>query len=76
MNTNIIPIAQIIIAVIVIVLILLQERSAGMTGILGGGDAGGVYQTRRGLERIIFYSTIVLVIVFAALSVTQLYLAR
>jgi protein translocase SecG subunit len=73
---NIIPIAQIIIAIIVIVLILLQERSAGMTGLLGGGDNGGVYQTRRGLERIIFYSTIVLVIAFAALSVTQLYLAR
>jgi protein translocase SecG subunit len=73
---KIIPVAQIIISVILVVLILLQERSAGMSGLLGGGDSGGVYQTRRGLERIIFYGTIFLAIAFAVLAVTQLYLAR
>lgn len=72
----IIPIAQIVLSIAIIVLILLQERSAGMSGIFGGGEGGGVYQTRRGLERIIFYATIVGVIVFAALAVTQLFLAR
>lgn len=72
----IIPIAQIVLSIAIIVLILLQERSAGMSGIFGGGESGGVYQTRRGLERIIFYATIVGVIIFAALAVTQLFLAR
>ncbi|MBI3589624.1 MAG: preprotein translocase subunit SecG [Candidatus Liptonbacteria bacterium] len=66
-----IPIIQIAIAVAIIVLILLQERSAGLSGILGGGDSGGVYQTRRGLEKVIFRGTIVLGIVFIALAIFQ-----
>lgn len=68
----IIPVLQIIIAVLIVVLILLQERSAGLSGLLGGGDMGGFYQTRRGLEKIIFTATITLVIVFVALAVVEL----
>ncbi len=67
-----IPILQIIVSVALIVLILLQERSAGLSGIFGG--EGGFYQTRRGLEKLIFVATIVLTIVFLALAVLQLYL--
>lgn len=66
------PILQIIVSVILVVFILLQERSAGMSGIFGGGEGGGVYQTRRGLERIVFYGTIVCAVIFAALAVAQL----
>lgn len=73
---KIIPIIQIIVSVVLVALILLQERSAGMSGILGGGDAGGVYQTRRGLEKIIFYGTIVLALVFAGLAIAQLFLIK
>lgn len=65
------PILQIIVSVVLIVLILLQERSAGLSGIFGG-ESGGVYQTRRGFERIIFGSTIVLAIVFVLLALAQL----
>ena len=71
--TNIISIAQIIISLIVIVLILLQERSSGMSGIFGGGESE-FYQTRRGLERLIFIATVVLVVIFAALSILNLVL--
>jgi len=66
-----ISIIQIILAVAIIVLILLQERSSGVSGLLGG-DGGGTYQTRRGMEKTIFYSTIVLVIIFAAIAVYRL----
>ena len=69
--TNIISIAQIIISLIVVVLILLQERSSGMSGIFGGGESE-FYQTRRGLERLIFAATIVLVLIFAGLSILNL----
>ncbi len=69
-----IPVAQIILSVVIIALILLQERSAGMSGLFGGGEGGGVYQTRRGLEKIVFYATIVCAIAFAALAVWQLFL--
>lgn len=66
-----ISIIQIILAVAIIVLILLQERSAGMSGLLGG-EGGGFYQARRGMEKFIFYATIVLIIVFVAVAVYRL----
>ena len=62
---------QIIVAVLLIILILLQERSSGLSGILGGSE-GSVYQTRRGLEKLIFYSTIVLIVLFIGLALFKL----
>jgi protein translocase SecG subunit len=70
---EILPYVQIALAAILVVLILLQERSAGMSGLFGG-DTGGVYQTRRGLERIIFGATIVGAILFAGIAVAQILL--
>ena len=66
-----IAIFQIILSIAIIVLILLQQRSAGTTGLLGGGGEG-VYQTRRGMEKMAFYATIVLSVVFVALALYQL----
>jgi len=62
---------EIIVAVLLIILILLQERSSGLSGILGGGEAGS-YQTRRGLEKLIFYGTIVLAVIFIGLALLSL----
>ncbi len=62
---------QTIVAVLIIVLILLQERSSGLSGIFGGSESSA-YQTRRGLEKIIFYSTIVLTVIFIALALFNL----
>ncbi len=62
---------EIIVAVLLIIFILLQERSSGLSGILGGGESGS-YQTRRGLEKIIFYGTIVLAVVFIVLALLNL----
>ena len=64
-------ILQIIVSAILIVLILLQERSSGLSGIFGG-ETGGFYQTRRGFEKSIFVATIVLGIVFVILAVAQI----
>lgn len=67
-----IPILQIVLAVVIIVLILLQERSSGMSGLFGGGGGDNYYQTRRGMEKFIFISTIVASAVFVALAIWQL----
>ncbi len=68
-----IPILEIIISAALVTLILLQERSSGLSGIFGGGDGGGgIYQTRRGLEKAIFVSTIILAACFVGLAVIQL----
>ena len=69
----VISIVQIVISIALIILILLQERSSGLSGVFGGGGAE-FYQRRRGLEKIIFGVTIVLVIAFAVLSLSSLIL--
>lgn len=66
-----ISILQIALAIIIITLILLQERSSGMSGLLGG-SGGGFYQARRGMERVVFYATIVAITIFVGLALYQL----
>jgi preprotein translocase subunit SecG len=68
-----IAIIQIVLSVVIITLILLQERTSGMSGLLGGSGEG-YYQARRGMEKIIFYSTIVLAVIFVALAIYQLFI--
>ena len=61
-------IAQVIVSIVLIVFVLLQERGAGLGSLFGGGGGGTPYQTRRGLEKIIYWGTIVAAIVWAALA--------
>jgi len=67
------PIAQLTVSILLIILILLQERSSGLSGVFGGDSSeSGFYQTRRGLERFIYWSTIVLATAFAVLALIDL----
>lgn len=68
---NYLSIAQLVLAIILIVLILLQERESGLSGTFGGSQ-GGAYQTRRGFERLIFIATIAIAVAFAAMSLVNL----
>jgi len=69
---NYISFAQVILSLVLIILILLQERTSGLSGAFGGGSESGAYQTRRGFERIIFAATIVIAVAFAVLSLIGL----
>ncbi len=62
---TILPYIQIILSIILVVTILLQQSSVGLGGALGGGDGGGLYHTRRGFEKFLFITTIVVSILFA-----------
>jgi len=64
-------IVQIILSVAIIALILLQQRSSGMTGLLGG-TGEGVYQTRRGIEKTALRLTVILSVAFVAVALYQL----
>jgi preprotein translocase subunit SecG len=66
-------IAQVVIAVLLMVAILLQNRGAGLGGVFGGGG-GGVYLTKRGLEKKLFVATIVLSIIFFLLSLSVFFI--
>lgn len=65
-------ILQIIIAIVLMVLILLQNRGAGLSGLFGG--AGNVYQTKRGLEKKLFTATIAASIIFFLVSLANIIL--
>ena len=65
---NILNIVQLVIAVILMVVILIQNRGASLGGIFGGGGEGNVYRTKRGAEKVLFISTIVLAILFLGIA--------
>lgn len=58
--------AQIVISLLLILSVLLQSRGSGLGSAFGGEST--VYRTRRGIERSLFIATIVLTIVFLAVS--------
>jgi protein translocase SecG subunit len=66
--SNILLISQIILSVIISGAILLQAQGSGFGSTWSGG--GETYHTRRGLEKVIFYFTIVAILAFAAVSLT------
>lgn len=62
---QILPYAQIILSVVLVMAILLQQSGAGVGGALGGGDGGSFHHTRRGFEKFLFILSIVCGILFA-----------
>ena len=64
------PLIQIAVSVLLIILILLQQRGQALGSAFGSGE-GGFYATRRGIQQKIFWATIVsgfLFIIFALLN--------
>ncbi|HNU81634.1 MAG TPA: preprotein translocase subunit SecG [bacterium] len=69
---SLIQIAQIIVSILLIIVVLLQNRGAGLGSAFGG--TGGVYLTKRGLEKKLFIATIVLAVLFFGLSLVSVLL--
>jgi preprotein translocase subunit SecG len=66
---NYFSIALIITSITLIASIVLQSKGVGLGGLTGGGgEAGGVYTKRRGVEKTLFWITIVLSVVFFILT--------
>ena len=57
---------QIILSLTIIALVLLQGKGAGLGGIFGGD--GGVYRTKRGIEKTLHQATIGLTVLFFVLA--------
>ncbi|MBI2724533.1 MAG: preprotein translocase subunit SecG [Chloroflexi bacterium] len=58
-----INIAEILVAVLLTLVLLLQAKGSGVGTALGGGS-GGSFRTRRGVEKTLFQLTIVLAVIF------------
>lgn len=66
-------IAQIILAVLLVVLVVLQTQSSG-AGSMFGSDTS-VYRTRRGLEKTLYQATIGVSVVFIVISILSVLVA-
>ena len=60
------PIIQIVISVLLIGAILMQSRGSGLSSVFGGEST--FYHTRRGIEKIVFWATVILAVLFIAIS--------
>jgi preprotein translocase subunit SecG len=60
-------IVEIIVSIVLVIIILLQAKGSGFSGVFGG-ETSQIYRTRRGLERRLFQFTIAMSAVFILLS--------
>lgn len=66
------PLVQIIVSVLLVVLILLQQRGTALGSAFG--QEGGFYATRRGIQKKILWLTIVCGVLFIVLALLNLIL--
>lgn len=63
-------IAQMVLSVALILSVLFQVKGGGLGGIFGQADT--VYRTKRGAEKALFQTTVVLVVLFVIISILML----
>jgi preprotein translocase subunit SecG len=73
--TNVLNIALIITSVGLILSVILQSKGAGLGG-LTGADTGGVFTARRGIERVLFWVTIALSVIFFVLVIVVIIVGK
>jgi len=71
-TSRILGIIQIIIAVLLTIVILVQSKGSGLGGIFGG--EGNVYKSKRGLDKFLMVATIVLAVIFIGLAVVGMFI--
>jgi preprotein translocase subunit SecG len=64
-------ILNIVLSVLIVVFILVQGRGAGLGSAWGGG--GEMFQTRRGMEKIILWLTMIFIVIFLLVSLINLF---
>lgn len=65
----VLPYAELILSLLLIVGIVLQQRGAGLGGAFGGDNFASTFYKRRGAEKFLFNATIVLAVLFVASAI-------
>jgi protein translocase SecG subunit len=63
-------IIQAVVAILLIIFIVLQQRGTALGSAFGGG--GEVYSTRRGIEKNWYWATIIFIVAFIVLAIVNL----
>ncbi len=71
---TVLNIVQIVLSIALILVILLQVKGGGIGGIFG--QAESVYRTKRGIEKWLFWATIVLAGLFVVIALATLIVFR
>lgn len=69
-----ISIIEIFVAIFLVVFVLVQQRGTAL-GSSFGGDGGSFYGTRRGVQKKLYWGTIILGILFIGLALARLILS-
>lgn len=64
-------IVQIVLSIALVAAIILQSKGAGLGGLSGGSEGGGVFRARRGVEKLLFNITIGLSIAFFVTAIVN-----
>ena len=67
---SVLLIVHVAVSLALIILILLQSRGGGLGTAFGG--SASIYRSRRGVEKLFTYATIILAFLFFSLSIIQL----
>jgi preprotein translocase subunit SecG len=73
--TGYLDIALIITSIALIASVILQSKGVGLGG-LTGADTGGVFTARRGIEKTLFWVTIILSAIFFILTLITVVLTK
>jgi preprotein translocase subunit SecG len=73
--TGYLDIALIITSIALIASVILQSKGVGLGG-LTGTDTGGVFTARRGIEKTLFWVTIVLSAIFFILTLITVFVTK
>jgi preprotein translocase subunit SecG len=65
----ILPYAEAVLSLLLILGIVLQQRGANLGGAFGGDNFASTFYKRRGAEKFLFQATIVLAVLFVAAAV-------
>lgn len=69
---EIISLIQIILGILLILVIIIQQKGSGLGSSFGGGGDMSFYRTKRGAEKLLFYATIGLALAFVVSSLVGL----
>ena len=69
--TSILPYAEIILGILLIIGIVLQQRGATLGGAFGGDNFASTFYKRRGAEKFLFNATIVIAILLVLAGVAN-----
>lgn len=67
---NLLTYIQIVLALLLTAAVLVQQKGSGLSSAFGG--SGAEYSTKRGAEKLFFYATVFLAILFLTISVLRI----